>query len=127
MAQQTKHKDNDHSRRDRDKEAKNPGQDGGIAGTAQAVAEQATKAVGSGMESMARQVDQQGPQEGMMGSASTMLADTLEQAGQYLQKEGFTGMAEDVTGLFKRYPWTAVGVGLTLGFLLGCCPVSSRS
>jgi len=130
MAQQAKNKDNDRSRKDRDSEGhrtEHGSSTGGITATIGSAAETATKAVGSGMESMADQVEKHGPQEGVMGSASTMLSDTLEQAGQYLQREGLSGVAEDLGAMMRRYPVAAVGAGVVLGYLLGCCvPSFSR-
>jgi len=126
MAQQTKNKDNERTRKDGDQESKmQHGSSTGIADTISSAAESATKAVGSGMESMAQQVDQRGPQEGVLGSANTMLSDTLEQLGQYLQREGLGGLSDDLKDFMQRYPVTAVCVGVGLGYVLGsCCPTS---
>jgi ElaB/YqjD/DUF883 family membrane-anchored ribosome-binding protein len=82
-------------------------------------AEQATTAVGSGMQHLADTVRHQGPESGMLGSASHAVADTLDQTGKYIEDRNLSGMMDDVTGLIKRNPIPAVMVGLGVGFLLG--------
>jgi ElaB/YqjD/DUF883 family membrane-anchored ribosome-binding protein len=54
----------------------------------------------------------------MLGQAATTVAKGLETGGRYLQKEGVTGMAEDLTDLIKKNPIPAVLVGIGVGFLL---------
>ena len=44
------------------------------------------------------------PHEGMMGTASSALADTLDRSGRYLEEEGLRGMADDLTNLIRRFP-----------------------
>jgi ElaB/YqjD/DUF883 family membrane-anchored ribosome-binding protein len=75
--------------------------------------------VGGGMKSLASTIRQQGPHEGMLGNASSTVARGLEQGGRYLQKEGLTGMADDLSEVIKRNPIPAVLVGIGIGFMLG--------
>src|SRR5262245_47682094 len=75
--------------------------------------------VGGGMKSLAGTLRQQGPHEGMLGDATSTVARGLEQGGRYLQQEGFTGMADDLTELIRRNPIPAVLVGIGIGFMLG--------
>jgi hypothetical protein len=82
-------------------------------------AEQATSAVGSGMQSLAETVRKQGPDSGALGTASHRVADTLDSTGQYIQDRNLPGMMDDLTGLIKRNPIPAVFIGLGIGFLLG--------
>lgn len=82
-------------------------------------AEQATTAVGSGMQSLADTVRQHTPESGMLGSASRTVADTLDQTGKYIEDRNLSGMMEDLTGLIKRNPIPAVLIGLGVGFLIG--------
>jgi len=89
-------------------------------------AEKATAAVGRGVESFADTVRQSGPQAGVLGSATRGVADTLEDAGKYIEDKNLSGMMDDVTGLIKRNPLPAVLVGLGVGFLVGRA-LSSRS
>jgi ElaB/YqjD/DUF883 family membrane-anchored ribosome-binding protein len=62
----------------------------------------------------------------MLGDATATVAKTLEQGGRYLEKEGVTGMAEDLTDMIKKNPVPAVLVAIGVGFLLGQL-TSSRS
>jgi len=88
-------------------------------------ADSAAATVGGKMHSLADTVKQHGPNKGMMGTASTAVADTLDQAGRYLEQQGLSGAAEDMTNLIRKHPVPAVLIGLGLGFLLA--RVTSRS
>jgi len=89
-------------------------------------AEDATAAVGRGIEGVADKVRDSGPKEGMLGSATRTVADTLEGAGKYLEDKNLHGMMDDMTGLIKRNPIPALLLGLGVGFLIGRA-LSSRS
>jgi hypothetical protein len=88
-------------------------------------ANEATSAVGSGMKSLAGSIRQHTPHEGVLGTASASVADSLESGGRYLQEEGLGGMADDVTNLIRRNPIPAVLIGIGLGFMLA--KVTTRS
>ena len=92
---------------------------GDLASTAGERAREATSSVGSGMQGFAHTLRENLPREGMMGRASSAVADTLENSGRYLQEEGFSGMVDDLSKVIRRNPIPAVLVGLGLGFLLG--------
>lgn len=81
-------------------------------------AEDLTASAGKGIESLAHTLRDSAPKQGMMGSAATAVADTLESSGRYLQEEGLSGMAADMTDLIKRNPVSAVLVGVGIGYLL---------
>jgi hypothetical protein len=81
-------------------------------------AEDATSAVGSGMKSLAGTIKEKMPSEGMVGRASSAVADTLESGGRYLEEEGLSGMADDLTDLIRRNPIPALLLGIGLGFLI---------
>lgn len=81
-------------------------------------ANEATSAVGSGMKSLAGTIRENTPREGVLGTATSAMANTLESGGRYLQEEGLGGMAEDVTNLIRRNPIPAILVGIGIGFLL---------
>jgi hypothetical protein len=81
-------------------------------------AQEATTAVGSGMKSLAGAVRENLPREGMMGRASSAVAETLESGGRYLQEEGLRGISEDLRNLIRRNPIPAVLVGIGIGFLI---------
>ena len=75
-------------------------------------------AVGGGIKTLAGTIREKGPHEGMLGEATSTIAQGLETGGRYLQKEGITGMADDVTEMIKRNPIPAVLVGVGIGFML---------
>ena len=81
-------------------------------------AENATARVGSGMESLGHAVRENLPQGGTMGAVADRAASGLESAGRYLQEEGLSGMADDLTDLIRRNPIPAVLVGIGIGFLI---------
>jgi ElaB/YqjD/DUF883 family membrane-anchored ribosome-binding protein len=89
-------------------------------------AEDATASVGSSMQKVADTVRDQGPNAGILGTATHTVADAIEGTGKYLEDKNLHGMMEDVTGLIKRNPIPAVLLGLGIGFLVGRA-LSSRN
>ncbi len=81
-------------------------------------ADDATSSVGGGIKSLASQVRQNAPHEGMLGSAAGYAANALDRTGSYLQDQGLSGMAEDFTGLIRRNPIPALLIGVAVGFLI---------
>ncbi|MBM4071293.1 MAG: hypothetical protein FJ271_20500 [Planctomycetes bacterium] len=81
-------------------------------------AQQATAAVGSGMQSLGETIEQKGPQDGIPGRVTGSVADALENTGKYLEEHGLSGMAEDMTNLIRRNPIPALLVGIGIGFLI---------
>jgi len=81
-------------------------------------ADSAVSGTGKGMENLAGTIRERGPQEGMLGQASTAVADTLERTGDYLEQQGLSGMADDLTNVIRRNPIPAVLIGVGVGFLL---------
>jgi len=90
-------------------------------------AESATSATGKGMETLAGTIRDRGPQAGILGQASSTVADTLDRTGRYLQDQGLSGMAGDLTNLIRSHPLPAVLLGIGLGFMLARLTTSSRS
>lgn len=80
--------------------------------------EDATAAVGGGMKTLAGTIRDSGPQQGMLGSASSAVASTLESGGRYLQEHGLRGVGEDLTSVIRRNPIPALLIGIGLGFLI---------
>jgi hypothetical protein len=80
--------------------------------------EDATQAVGGGMKNLAEAVRDKGPREGMLGQASSRVANGLESGAEYLQQHGIKGIAEDLTNLVRNNPIPALFVGIGLGFLV---------
>jgi len=81
-------------------------------------AEDATAAAGGGLKTLASQVRQNAPHEGMLGSAASGVASALDRTGDYLREQGLSGMAEDLTGLVRRNPIPALLIGVAFGFLI---------
>jgi ElaB/YqjD/DUF883 family membrane-anchored ribosome-binding protein len=81
-------------------------------------ADEGVATVGRGVENLGQTVRDKGPQSGVMGRATSAVADTLENTGEYLEEKGLSGMASDVTDLIRRNPIPAVLIGVGVGFLL---------
>jgi len=81
-------------------------------------AEDATAAVGHGMRSLAGTIREHTPREGVLGTASSTVAKTLESGGRYLEQEGLSGVMDDLTNMVRRNPLPALLIGVGIGFLL---------
>jgi hypothetical protein len=46
------------------------------------------------------------------------VASALDSTGHYLEEQGLSGMAEDLTNLIRRNPIPALLIGVGLGYLL---------
>jgi ElaB/YqjD/DUF883 family membrane-anchored ribosome-binding protein len=79
---------------------------------------QALSSVGEQMKHLAGTLRERAPQEGMVGSAASVVANTLESGGSYLQEQDLSEMVEDVSTVIRRYPIPSVLVGVGIGFLL---------
>jgi len=79
-----------------------------VAGTVTDKADSAVSSAGSGIQNLAGQIRDRGPQSGVLGSATSTVASTLENTGKYLEEQGVTGMADDLTNMIKQYPIPAV-------------------
>jgi hypothetical protein len=84
-----------------------------------ATADRAASAAGTGMQSLADTARRHLPHEGVMGTASKYVTDSLEAGGKYLEDKGLSGMTEDFGNLIKNHPIPAVLIGLGIGYLLG--------
>jgi hypothetical protein len=81
-------------------------------------AEDATSAVGSGMKSLAGTIRDAAPKGGVIGSAASGVAHTLEDGGRYLEEQGLSGIGKDMANMVRRNPLPALLVGIGLGYLL---------
>jgi hypothetical protein len=81
-------------------------------------AEGAMETVGERMTGWANRLRENAPQEGVLGSAATAVADRLESGGQYLRNKDFGDIAADVTDLVRRHPIPALLIGVGFGFLI---------
>jgi hypothetical protein len=89
-----------------------------LASSAGRRADQMADKVGAGMTSAADTLREHSPDKGMLHTAASKVADTLESGGEYLKEEGLTGIADDLTNLIKRNPIPALLVGICLGALI---------
>ncbi len=89
-------------------------------------AQHAVETVAGGMRSVAGTIRDKAP-EGMLGTAAGTVADTLESGGRYLEQEGFSGMAEDLITVVRRYPIASMLVCAGAGFLVGRMLASSSN
>jgi len=81
-------------------------------------ADEAACSVGSGMQALAGTIRQKLPHEGVVGGAGSAVADTLERGGHYLQDEGLSGMAHDLTNLVRRNPIPSLLIAFGVGFVI---------
>jgi ElaB/YqjD/DUF883 family membrane-anchored ribosome-binding protein len=81
-------------------------------------AEEALSTVGQQMQSLAGNLRERVPQQGMLGSAASAVASSLETSGAYLQQQHLNDMVEDVSEVVRRYPLQSVLVGIGVGFCL---------
>jgi hypothetical protein len=80
--------------------------------------EDATRAVGERIGSLAETIRARAPSEGGIRTAATRLADGLEATAGYLRERRLEEVGRDLTGTLRRYPTQAVLVALGLGYLL---------
>jgi len=76
-------------------------------------------AVGAGLKSFGDTVRHSAPRSGMAKDSMGAVADTLENTGKFLEEEGFSGIAAELTSMIKRNPVPSLFVGIGIGFLIG--------
>lgn len=89
-----------------------------LASTAGQRVEDATTTLGERVKSAGSALRERGPREGMLGTATGAVADSLEHTGRYIQEEGIVGMAEDIAEVIRRNPIPSMLVGVGIGFML---------
>jgi len=89
-----------------------------LGGYMQEKAEQATKAVGAGMESLGGAIHEHEPKQGILHKVGEAMAAKLEGGGRYLETHGLTGVTDDLGNMIRRNPIPALLVGVGVGFLL---------
>jgi len=82
-------------------------------------ADDLTSSAGSSIKNFGETLRQKGPQEGMLGSATQAVANTVEAGGRYLEEAGVSGMMDDLGEVIRRNPFPAVLVGVGIGILIG--------
>lgn len=81
-------------------------------------AEGATSAVAGGLKAAGEAIRQNVPHEGRLGQASSAVAQTLSDTGEYLEREGLHGIGNDLACMIKKNPIPALLLGIGLGFLV---------
>jgi len=89
-----------------------------VAHTAGQKADDLTHRAGNAIESLGETVRERSPHEGTLGKVADRLAENLESGGHYLQEEGLTGMAEDLTDVVRRNPIPSLLIAVGLGYLI---------
>jgi ElaB/YqjD/DUF883 family membrane-anchored ribosome-binding protein len=74
--------------------------------------------VGGQMRNLADTIRQSAPSEGVLSSAASTVADSLDTGGRYLEEETLSNLGREATDLIRRYPLQAVLVGIGIGFLM---------
>jgi len=82
-------------------------------------ADNLASSAGASIKHLGETLSQQAPREGMLGSASQTVANSIKDSGRYLEEAGLSGVAEDVTQLIRRNPVPAILSGIGVGFLIG--------
>lgn len=80
--------------------------------------ESAADAIGGRFKAAGESLRQSGPHDGTLGQASSALAKSLEDTGEYIQREGVEGIAGDVSSLIKKNPIPSMLFGVGIGYLL---------
>jgi hypothetical protein len=78
----------------------------------------ATEAVGNQFKAAGDTIRHNVPQQGTLGQASTALAKSLEDTGEYIKREGMEGMAADMSNMIRRNPIPSMLFGVGIGYLL---------
>ncbi len=81
-------------------------------------ADELAAALGGTMQSLAGNLRGVAPEQDTLGRMAEGVADVLERAGQLLEKEGISGLTEELNQLVRHNPWSAVCVAIGFGFLL---------
>jgi len=89
------------------------------ASSAGQTADNLASSAGSGLKNLGDTLREHTPREGMLGGASQAVADTLRDSGRYLEQEGLSGMFDDMGGLIRSHPMSAILVAFGVGFLVG--------
>ncbi len=73
---------------------------------------------GTGIREMGDRLSRGGPQNGMLGTASKAVGQSVQDSGTYLENAGLSGMSKDLADIVQRNPLPAVGIAFGLGWLM---------
>lgn len=88
--------------------------------------EDASSALGSGLKSAGQSLREHAPHDGALGHASSAVARTLENTGNYLQQEGLKGLGTDLTQMIRNNPLPSLLIGVGIGYLVAQASSSRR-
>ncbi len=91
----------------------------GMASAAAQKTEGALSSVGQSMSSLGGTIREKAPQEGVVGSTATAMAERLESGGRYLQEHHLGEMRDDFASLIRNHPMSSLCVAFGLGCLIG--------
>ncbi len=77
-----------------------------------------TASAGVGIQGLGDRLSENGPQTGMLGSASHAVAKTVKDSGEYLEGAKLSGMSKDVAQLIRQNPIPAVLIAVGLGWFV---------
>ena len=89
------------------------------ASTAGHKADDLAAAAGHQIREFADNMGKRMPSEGMAGTASKVVTDTLKEGGRYIEQAKLSGMAHDVENVVKNHPIPALLLVFGVGFCLG--------
>jgi hypothetical protein len=82
-------------------------------------ADDLTAAAGHKIEAAGEAVARKLPHEGLTGHASQAVADTMKEAGKYLEEAKLSGLAHDVAQVVKTHPIPTMLICFGIGFCVG--------
>jgi ElaB/YqjD/DUF883 family membrane-anchored ribosome-binding protein len=82
-------------------------------------ADDLTAKAGSNIERMGQMLSDNTPKDGMLGSASQAVAQSVQRGGRYLEEAKLSGAADSLTELIRQHPVAAIVSGIAVGYLLG--------
>lgn len=82
-----------------------------------AKAREVTSEFGHQIKEFGGKIREKSPHEGVRNTTNKV-ADTIENAGAYLEQKNLDGMLDDVAGIIRRYPLQSLLAGIAIGFLL---------
>lgn len=73
---------------------------------------------GVGIQELGDSLAKNGPQDGILGSASHALAKSIKQGGEYLEEAKLSGLSKDLACLIRKNPMPAFFIALGIGWIL---------
>jgi hypothetical protein len=64
-------------------------------------------------------IAKKGPQDGLTGTASKAVADTIKGSGQYIEEAKLSGIARDVEQVVRNHPVPALLICFGIGYCVG--------